>query len=111
MSVATESKAVARRFVEELWNERRLELADELIAPACVTHQLRSGAEDSPAPRTPALLKEHIAAWLAAFPDLRFEIEQMIAEGAFVSTRCTMRGTHTGAWLGVAPTNRQVSVR
>jgi hypothetical protein len=108
---AEESKACARRFVEELWNERRLELADELVAPDCVTHQLRSGAEDAPAPRTPALLKEHVAAWLAAFPDLHFEIEQMIAEGALVSTRCTMHGTHTGPWLGVAPTNREVSVR
>ena len=108
---ATEAKALARRFIEELWNERRMEVADELFAPDCVTHQLRSGAEDVPAPRTPELVKQHVAAWLASFPDLRFEIEQMIAEDDLVATRCTMRGTHTGAWLGVAPTNREVSVR
>ena len=108
---AEDGKRIARRFIEELWNERRMEVADELFAPDCVTHQLRSGAEDVPAPRTPELLKQHVAAWLAAFPDLRFEVEQVIAEGELVNTRCTMRGTHMGAWLGVAPTKREVSVR
>ena len=108
---AEQCKAVARRFIAELWNERRLELARELIAPDCVTHQLRSGAADAGTPRTPDMIKHHVAEWLAAFPDLRFTIEQMIAEGDQVMTRCTMQGTHEGAWLGVAPTGRQISVR
>ena len=108
---AEQCKTIARRFIEELWHGRRLELADELFAPDCVTHQLRSGAADVGVPRPPALVKRHVADWLAAFPDLRFDIEQMIAEGDTVATRCTMRGTHTGAWLGVAPTGRQVTVR
>lgn len=108
---AEQSKTVARRFIEELWNGRRLEVADELFAPDCVTHQLRSGAADVSAQRTPALVKRHVAEWLAAFPDLRFTVEQMIAEADTVVTRCTMHGTHAGAWMGVAPTGRQVSVR
>jgi steroid delta-isomerase-like uncharacterized protein len=108
---AAESKAIARRFIEELWNARRLELAAELFAPDAVTHQLRSGAPDVSAPRTPDMIKRHINEWLAAFPDLRFTIEQMIAEADTVVTRCTMSGTHTGPWLGVAPTGQQVSVR
>src|SRR5919199_3150068 len=103
MSVA-EAKALARRFIAELWNERRMEVADELFAPDCVTHQLRSGAEDAPAPRPPESVKRHVADWLAAFPDLRFDVEQVIAEADTVATRCTMRGTHTGAWMNVAPT-------
>ncbi|MFL6209667.1 MAG: ester cyclase [Pyrinomonadaceae bacterium] len=108
---AAESKAIARRFIEELWNERRLELADELFAPDAVTHQLRSGAPDVSAPRTPDIIKRHINEWLAAFPDLHFTIEQMLAEADTVVTRCTMSGTHRAAWLGVAPTGQQVSVR
>jgi steroid delta-isomerase-like uncharacterized protein len=106
-----QNKTIVRRFFAELWNERRLELADELFAPDCVTHQLRSGEADAPAPRTPDLLKQHVAEWLAALPDLRFDIEQMLAEGDEVATRCTMRGTHTGPLLGVAPTGRQLEVR
>jgi hypothetical protein len=37
-----QNKMVVKRFIEEMWNQRRLHLADELIAPDCVTHQLRS---------------------------------------------------------------------
>ena len=106
-----ENKAVVSRFYEELWNGRRLEVADEIFAPGCVTHQLRSGAPVASAPRPPAEVKRHVAEWLAAFPDLRFEVEQVVAEGDLVMTRSLMRGTHAGPWTGVAPTNREATIR
>jgi predicted SnoaL-like aldol condensation-catalyzing enzyme len=107
-----ENKAVVARFYEELWNGRRLEVADEIFAPRCVTHQLRSGAgAPAAAPRSPADVKRHVESWLAAFPDLRFEVEQAIAEGDLVMTRSVMRGTHAGAWMGVEPTNRETTIR
>ncbi|HVG28264.1 MAG TPA: ester cyclase [Pyrinomonadaceae bacterium] len=106
-----ENKAVVARFYEELWNGRRLEVADEIFAPGCVTHQLRSGAPAASASRSPADVKEHVASWLAAFPDLRFEVEQTIAEGDLVMTSSVMRGTHAGAWMNVAPTNRAATIR
>jgi steroid delta-isomerase-like uncharacterized protein len=105
------NKAVVRRFVEELWNGRRLELAGELIAADCVTHQLRSGPEPAASPRDPETLKRHVAEWLDAFPDLSFGVEEMVAEGDLVVSRLVMRGTHTGSWQGVAPTGKQVSIR
>ncbi|HYP53837.1 MAG TPA: ester cyclase [Pyrinomonadaceae bacterium] len=105
------NKAVVRRFVEELWNGRRLEVADEIFAPECVTHQLRSGAEADSAPRDPETLKRHVAEWLHSFPDLSFTAEEMLAERDLVTTRILMRGTHAREWFGVAPTNRQVSLR
>ena len=37
-------KQLITRFVEELWNERRLDVADTIFAKDCVTHQLQSGA-------------------------------------------------------------------
>jgi hypothetical protein len=39
-------KELINRFVEELWNERRLEVADAIFAKDCLTHQLRSGVPD-----------------------------------------------------------------
>ena len=45
----------------------------------------------------------------AAFPDLQTTIEQQIAEGNTVATRVTLRGTHLGAFMGAAPTEKQLS--
>jgi len=46
-------KQVINRFVEELWNERRLDVADAIFAKDCVTHQLRSGVPVDTVPRGP----------------------------------------------------------
>lgn len=104
------NKAVVKRFIERMWNQRQLELADELFAADCVTHQLRTGADSSGAPRPPASVKAEAAAWFAAFPDLRFNVEQMFAANDHVITRYTMLGTQTGPWMGLAPTGKKVSV-
>src|SRR5919106_4785825 len=106
-----QNKAVVLRFYEELWNARTLSVADEIFAADCVTHQLQSGAAPEGTPRNPEAVKHHVAEWLAGFPDLRFSVEQMLAEGDLVMTRSTMHGTHTGSWLGIGPTGKQVSIR
>ena len=105
------AQQLVRRFVEELWNERRLEVADEIFAEGCVTHQLRSGVPLTPARRGPKALKEHISAWLVGFPDLRFVIEQTIAEGDCIMSRLVMEGTHRGSWLGISPTGKKLQIR
>lgn len=48
--------------------------------------------------------------YFAAFPDLHFTIEQEIASGEWIVTRWWARGTHRGAWWGIAPTNKPVEV-
>lgn len=106
-----ENKAIVERFYEELWNQRRLDVADEIIAPDCLTHQLRSGAEVSGVPRGPEAVKHHIEEWLGGFPDLRFDVEQIIAESNQVVSRSRLHATHTGTWLGLAPTGKQISIR
>jgi steroid delta-isomerase-like uncharacterized protein len=111
MSAEDQSKAVVTRFYEELWNKRNVNIADEIIATDCVTHQLRSGAELVGAPRGPEAIKHHVEEWLKGFPDIHFTVEQMIAEADLVVTRSVMQGTHTGTWLGIAPTGKQVGIR
>lgn len=102
----------AARFFEELWNERRLELATELVAHDCVTHQLRSAQGEAPStPRGPAALQEHVRGWLAAVPDLRWRIEATVAEGERVVTWAVATGTHRGPWQGVPPTGREIVIR
>jgi len=48
---------------------------------------------------------------LAAFPDLRFEVEQILASGDYVVARVRLTGTHKANFRGIAPTNKSVSWR
>jgi len=104
-------KRLVRRFVEELWNQRRLDVADAIFAKDCVTHQLRSGAPVDAVPRGSQAIKEHIAGWVASFPDLCFSIEQIFSEGDRVVTQLLMEGTHQGAWLGIPASGKKMQVR
>jgi steroid delta-isomerase-like uncharacterized protein len=104
-------KHVINRFVNELWNERRLDVADAIFAEGCVTHQLRSGAPVDAMPRGPQAIKEHVAGWITSFPDLHFSVEQMLSEGDHVMMQLLMEGTHEGAWLGIPASGKKVQVR
>jgi steroid delta-isomerase-like uncharacterized protein len=106
-----DAKQLINRFVDELWNERRLDVADAIFAEDCVTHQLRSGAPAGAVPRGPRAIKEHVAGWIASFPDLRFSIEQMVSEGDRVVMQLLMEGTHQGAWLGIPASGRKIQIR
>src|ERR1700751_4181920 len=104
-------KLLMRRFVEELWNERRLDVVDAIFAEDCVTHQLRSGGPVDAVPRGPQAIKEHVAGWIASFPDLRFNVEHMLSEGDRVVMQLLMEGTHRGAWLGIPASGKKMQIR
>jgi predicted ester cyclase len=87
---AEANKAVVRRLVEEVFNSGRLELIGQLYS-----------AELSGAAR------QWIAPFLAAFPDVRMEIVELIAENDTVVGRFTCSATHRGDWLGHPPTGRR----
>lgn len=100
------NKALARRWFEELFNERRLEVADEIISPDHVDH-------DPTLPDTPAGpegVKESVGLYHGAFPDAHITIEAQIAEGDLVVTRWTGRGTHQGELMGAPPSGNRVAV-
>jgi len=105
------AKDIIKRFVEELWNARRLDVADQIFSEDCVTHQLRSGVPAEHAHRGPREIKEHVSGWLMSFPDLRFNIEQMIAERDRVVSQLVMEGTHQGNWMGISPTGKRLQIR
>jgi predicted ester cyclase len=99
-----ENKAQFRRMYEEGFNQGVLHVADELIAPECINHEAPPGANN----RGPESLRMVITMLRAAFPDLRFAIEELIAEGDIVAGRLTMTGTHQGSLMGMPPTGRAV---
>jgi steroid delta-isomerase-like uncharacterized protein len=47
---------------------------------------------------------------LAAFPDLQFNVDDVIAEGDKVVVRYTIVGTNQGSLMGAPPTGKKISV-
>lgn len=98
-NVVEQNKSIVRRAIEEGWNKANLSVIDELYAADFVFHQ-ESGEEM----RNVNSFKEWITIIHTAFPDIRYTIEAMYAEGDKVATRYTVRGTHQGNFRGLPPT-------
>ena len=101
------------RAQTELFGAGRLDLAGELIAPGCVDHGLQTGPPVAgPDPGTGPEAIRPVVRWLrGAFPDLAYDVEDAFGDSDRVALRCTTRGTHTGEFLGHAPTGRRFSVQ
>jgi steroid delta-isomerase-like uncharacterized protein len=103
---AEENKATVRRIYDELWNERKLEVAEEVIAHGGVNYD--TGLV--PMPFGPEEMKGTVKMITAAFPDNHHAVEEVIAEGDTVVLRCTLTGTHLREFMGIPPTSRRIEV-
>ena len=104
--MSAENKALARRLLEEAFNAGRLDVAEELVASDFVGHAPSLPEEV----RGPAGLKELIAGYRTAFPDIHVTIEDQIADGDRVVTRWSAKGTHQGELMGMPATGKQATV-
>jgi len=99
------NKALIRRFFEEVWSTGDLSRRDAFLDAGYRGHM--AGAAEP-------IDRDGWTAWFqgfrAAFPDARFTVEDMVAEGDRVAARLTMRGTHLGPLNGAPPTGRAVVV-
>ena len=102
---AEANKALMRRFVEFI-NTASAPLAAELIAPDAIFH-----VPGQPEPlRGPGGYLALVGMMRGGFPDLQWTLEDVVAEQEHVAARYTMRGTHRGAFFGVPPTGRPITV-
>jgi steroid delta-isomerase-like uncharacterized protein len=96
-----ESKAIVRRFTDEILNSKNLDRADEIVAQDYIDHGAMpgqaSGLQGS---------KSKWSMWVAAVPDLRVQAEDMFAEGDRVAVRWTAEGTQSGNLLGIPASGR-----
>ena len=97
------NKSIVRRWFDEIYTKKRLELMDELHAaaytwrgPSGVTVTSRDG------------MRELLGVYFSAFPDLHFTVEEQMSEGDQVVTRWSARGTHSGEFDGIAPTGSSI---
>ncbi len=101
---AEENKALYRRLLEAL-SGRDLAAAEALVAPDAVNHTPLPGE-----PPGAEGFRYRTGMMLAAFPDLRFTAEDIVAEGDKVAGRGAMAGTNTGSFAGMPPTGKRVEV-
>ena len=99
------NKALVRRIFDEVWNQGNLQVLDEVLDP-----NYKGEYPSGPTMTSAEQLKRYIAATRAAFPDLRWAVEDLIAEGDKVVARWTNRGTHQGEWRGIAATGKPVTM-
>jgi steroid delta-isomerase-like uncharacterized protein len=104
--MSEENKALARRFLEEAFNEGNLGVVDEIVASDYVLHDPTLPEEI----RGPEGVKGFVQMYRSAYPDTDITVEEQIAEGDDVVTRWTGRGTHQGELLGVPPSGNRVEV-
>jgi len=104
--VLNANKAAVTRFNKEVIERGDERAFRELMAPEFVNRTAPPNAPAGPE----GMLHTFNRVLRPAFPDLRVEIHDQIAEGDKVTTRKTVHGTHQGELMGIAPTNKRISI-
>jgi steroid delta-isomerase-like uncharacterized protein len=103
--MSAENKQLVTGKVQELWSTGNTAILDEIIAPGYTLHKPPTGFSPDLAG-----LKQILTPMRSAFPDLKVTVQDVIAEGDKVVQRRTFEGTHKGAFFGIPPTGKSVSV-
>ncbi len=100
------NEVLIKRYFEEVWNQGKLDVLDELLSPNYINHS--PGMPNPPA--GPEGLKPIVSAIREAFPDLNYEIQNIVIAEDQVAVHTIMRGTHKGDFFGLAPTGKTVEI-
>jgi predicted ester cyclase len=100
-----ESKKLIRRFYTEVVGGGDYSNLGSFVANDYVDHNAAEGG------RGPEVVRTHLEAIRRTLPDFTVQIENVFAEGDYVITRVTGRGTHLGEWMGIKPTGREVRLK
>lgn len=100
------NKALVLSFYDAI-NSGDLDRFDDVISDDFIEHEEFPGLPT----RGPESVKEQLAVFKTAFPDLQMKADDVLADGDRVVVRGTMTGTHRGEFMGAPPTNNNVSVQ
>lgn len=103
-SITERNKALARRVVEEIWGQGRLDTIDEVYDTTYVAHIRGPGGTGC------AGFKRTIGLFRQGFPDAHTQVMDMITEGDRVVVIYQAEGTHQGSIFGETPSRRAVNV-
>lgn len=100
-----ENKALVLRFNKEFIEQGNMKSFKELVSDDVINHAAPAGT-----PSGPESMRYFIMDILRkGFPDIKVEIFDQVAEGDKVTTRKALHATHTGEFMGIPPTNKQVT--
>lgn len=102
---AESNKSINRAFYENVLNRRNLDEVEKYAAPGYTGHSFPPML-----PPGPAGLKMFLGMFFQGFPDGKVAIHDMIAEGDMVATRLTFSGTHTGDFMNIPASGKQIAV-
>jgi len=99
-----QNKAIVSRVNKEFIEGGNVNTVREIFAPEFINHTAPPGSPQGP----DAVIYFFNQLIKPAFPDLKVEIHEMVAEGDKVTTRKSFHATHKGEFFGVKPTNKNV---
>ncbi|WP_161596854.1 ester cyclase [Chitinophaga vietnamensis] len=103
---AAQNRKIVERYFTEVWNGGQLDVLDQLLAPQYINH---TPSTPNP-PVGPGGLKPIVAAIRRAFPDLHFEIKDMVVNDSMAVARLVMTGTQQDSLFNLPPTGKKITV-
>jgi predicted ester cyclase len=105
VNMKSNNKRIVTEYLEKVVNTGNVELIPQFVSSDYVevynNKRYNIGIEGA---------REHITGVRTTYPDLKLSIDLQIEEGEWVATCYTMRGTHTGIWMGIRPTGQKIEV-
>lgn len=105
-SIEERNKNLVRYTIDEVWNKGNYSVLDEIIEPDFVIYSLSDGKK--------VIGRDGVINYLnaikGAFPDIRFHIEDQVAEGDKVVTHWMAEGTHRGIFDGIPPSGKRLRI-
>lgn len=102
--MSDENVSLVLRWFDEVWNQRRTETIDELLTEQSICY-----TDQGPLRGCEEFRQRQYQPLVEAFPDLRVQVDGVVASQGEVVVRWTATGTHTGKGLPIPPTHRSVS--
>jgi predicted ester cyclase len=103
---AEQNKAIVTRFNYEFLEQGNINSFKELVADDVYNHSAPRGSSTGP----DGMIYFIIEVLRKGFPDIKVEILDQVAEGDKVTTRKALHATHTGMFMGIAPSNKKVVI-
>jgi predicted ester cyclase len=92
-------------YIKAIFNEARFDELDGFLAPDYAIKDAPPGSAEGAAG-----IRDAVTMFRTGFPDMVITLDEVIAEGDWVASKSTLRGTHRGNFLGMEPTGRSVEV-